>query len=145
MHAKSVKVQNPYFNVVWRKRVIFTLHYKAAQGVLATGVVILNHGQVKRVTPELPPSSSDFNTTPTGGRLSIDSPASCEHISVRWVFSGTRLELMTACLEPDTFSIGYCCLLKQLGVLKSRMPTWVSTSSLDSDPKSTSLVISLYQ
>ncbi|GFY22662.1 hypothetical protein TNCV_2179231 [Trichonephila clavipes] len=33
---------------------------------------ILNHGQVKRMTPELASPSPNFHTTPTGGRLSVD-------------------------------------------------------------------------
>ncbi|GFV61456.1 hypothetical protein TNCV_2937981 [Trichonephila clavipes] len=36
------------------------------------GLVIFNHGQVTRTTPELAPSSPNFDTTPTGGRLSHD-------------------------------------------------------------------------
>ncbi|GFU01762.1 transposable element Tcb2 transposase [Trichonephila clavipes] len=37
---------------------------------LATDLVILNHGHVKRMTPELEPLSPNFHTTATGGRLS---------------------------------------------------------------------------
>ncbi|GFY10435.1 hypothetical protein TNCV_1463251 [Trichonephila clavipes] len=35
-------------------------------------LVILNHGQVTKMTSELAPSSPNFPTTPTGGGLSID-------------------------------------------------------------------------
>ncbi|GFW60373.1 hypothetical protein TNCV_3869061 [Trichonephila clavipes] len=37
---------------------------------MATNLVILNHGQVMRTTPELAPTSPNCHTTPTGGRLS---------------------------------------------------------------------------
>ncbi|GFV34808.1 hypothetical protein TNCV_1451121 [Trichonephila clavipes] len=41
-------------------------------GLLATDLVIFNHGQVTRMTPELALSSPNFPTTPTGGRLNLD-------------------------------------------------------------------------
>ncbi|GFU91501.1 hypothetical protein TNCV_2542691 [Trichonephila clavipes] len=44
----------------------------ATRGLLATDLVILNHGQVTKTTPKLAPSSPNFRTIPTGGRLSID-------------------------------------------------------------------------
>ncbi|GFV12117.1 hypothetical protein TNCV_1796041 [Trichonephila clavipes] len=53
-------------------RVIVTPHYKAARGLLATDLVILNHGQVTRTTPETAHPSPNFHTTPTGGRLSLN-------------------------------------------------------------------------
>ncbi|GFT01026.1 hypothetical protein TNCV_4054281 [Trichonephila clavipes] len=39
-------------------------------GLLAIDLVILNHGQVTRTTPELVSSSPNYHTTPMGGRLS---------------------------------------------------------------------------
>ncbi|GFV01031.1 hypothetical protein TNCV_1009521 [Trichonephila clavipes] len=42
------------------------------QGLLVMDLVILNHGQVIRTTPELAHSSPNFHTTPTRGRLSLD-------------------------------------------------------------------------
>ncbi|GFW74032.1 hypothetical protein TNCV_545561 [Trichonephila clavipes] len=44
----------------------------ATRGLLATDLVILNHGQVTRMTPELAPTSPNSHTTPAGGRLSPD-------------------------------------------------------------------------
>ncbi|GFV93408.1 hypothetical protein TNCV_1987241 [Trichonephila clavipes] len=43
---------------------------EATRGHLATDLVILNHGQVTKTTPELAPHSPNYHTTPTGGRLS---------------------------------------------------------------------------
>ncbi|GFS75698.1 hypothetical protein TNCV_3424461 [Trichonephila clavipes] len=45
-------------------------HHAATRGFLATDHVILNHGQVTWTTPELAPPSSNYHTTPTGGRFS---------------------------------------------------------------------------
>ncbi|GFV23124.1 uncharacterized protein TNCV_1709941 [Trichonephila clavipes] len=41
-----------------------------ATGLLVLDHVILNHGQVTWMTPELAPPSPNFHTTPTGGRFS---------------------------------------------------------------------------
>ncbi|GFW80672.1 hypothetical protein TNCV_3235241 [Trichonephila clavipes] len=35
-----------------------------------TDLVILNHGQITRMTPELALNSPNYHTTPTGGRFS---------------------------------------------------------------------------
>ncbi|GFU65870.1 hypothetical protein TNCV_5011681 [Trichonephila clavipes] len=40
------------------------------RGLLATDHVILNHGQVTWMTPELAPPSPNYHATPTGGRFS---------------------------------------------------------------------------
>ncbi|GFX84905.1 DUF5641 domain-containing protein [Trichonephila clavipes] len=45
---------------------ILTSHCSATRGLLETELVILNHDQVTRTTPEL----ANYHTTPTGGRLS---------------------------------------------------------------------------
>ncbi|GFS74922.1 uncharacterized protein TNCV_1395961 [Trichonephila clavipes] len=41
----------------------------AARGLLTTDHVILNHGQVTWMTPELAPFSPNYHTTPTGKRF----------------------------------------------------------------------------
>ncbi|GFU51604.1 hypothetical protein TNCV_82341 [Trichonephila clavipes] len=48
---------------------ILASHSSATRGHLATDLVILNHGQVTRTTPELAPLPP-LTTTPTGRRLS---------------------------------------------------------------------------
>ncbi|GFU98039.1 zinc finger protein 227 [Trichonephila clavipes] len=47
-------------------------HYLATRGFLSTDLVLLNHGQVKRMPSEMAPLSPNFHTTPMGGRLSLD-------------------------------------------------------------------------
>ncbi|GFX04518.1 hypothetical protein TNCV_900481 [Trichonephila clavipes] len=42
------------------------LHFEATRGLLATDHVILNYGQLTSMTPELAPSSPNYDTTPTG-------------------------------------------------------------------------------
>ncbi|GFY06560.1 uncharacterized protein TNCV_3524161 [Trichonephila clavipes] len=51
-------------NVLERVEVIFTSHYKAVRGLLATNLIISNHVQVTSMTPELPRPSPNFHTTP---------------------------------------------------------------------------------
>ncbi|GFX02589.1 hypothetical protein TNCV_728431 [Trichonephila clavipes] len=41
----------------------------SARGLLTTDHVILNHGQVTWMTPELAPLSPNYHTTPTGKRF----------------------------------------------------------------------------
>ncbi|GFY04613.1 hypothetical protein TNCV_4416961 [Trichonephila clavipes] len=53
--------------------------YAATQGLLATDLVILNHGQITRTTPELAPPSPNFHTTPTLGRLSSTDLTYIDH------------------------------------------------------------------
>ncbi|GFT37598.1 hypothetical protein TNCV_4900971 [Trichonephila clavipes] len=43
---------------------------RATRRLLATDHVILNHGQVTRMTPELASPSPNCHTTPMGGRFS---------------------------------------------------------------------------
>ncbi|GFS79461.1 RNase H domain-containing protein [Trichonephila clavipes] len=64
----------------------------STRGLLATNFITLNHGQVTRTVPEIPPPN--FHTTPTRGRLSLDR-LYVHRLPTRRVFSGTRLELMT--------------------------------------------------
>ncbi|GFU86403.1 hypothetical protein TNCV_1417551 [Trichonephila clavipes] len=42
---------------------------QTARGLLTTDHVILNHGQVTWMTPELEPLSPNYHTTPTGKRF----------------------------------------------------------------------------
>ncbi|GFX88353.1 hypothetical protein TNCV_1705731 [Trichonephila clavipes] len=51
------------------------IKYKDARGLLVTDLVILNHGEVTKTTPELVPPPPEFHTTSMGGRLSLGSPA----------------------------------------------------------------------
>ncbi|GFX93736.1 DDE_3 domain-containing protein [Trichonephila clavipes] len=51
---------------------ILSMPRRCAQGLLATDLVILNHGRVTRPTPELASAFPNFRTTPTRGRLSLD-------------------------------------------------------------------------
>ncbi|GFV15423.1 hypothetical protein TNCV_4834491 [Trichonephila clavipes] len=49
------------------------MHYKATRRLLATDIVVFNHGQVTRTTPELTPSSSpNFHTIPTVELMSLN-------------------------------------------------------------------------
>ncbi|GFS61264.1 hypothetical protein TNCV_3104961 [Trichonephila clavipes] len=64
---------------------ILTPHCLATRGLLTTGVVILNHRQVTRTTPELAPFSPNYHTTPTGGPLDRFNGLHCFS---RRVFSG---------------------------------------------------------
>ncbi|GFT46740.1 hypothetical protein TNCV_1316921 [Trichonephila clavipes] len=82
MRVKFVDPQSPNVEV--------KLEDSATQGLLATDLLILSHGQVKRTTSKLARLSPNFHTTPTGGRLNLALPS-----STRWVFSGTRPELLT--------------------------------------------------
>ncbi|GFV83905.1 hypothetical protein TNCV_1479071 [Trichonephila clavipes] len=49
---------------------ILTSHCSATRGFWASDHVILSHGQVTWMTPELASFSSNYRTTPTGGRFS---------------------------------------------------------------------------
>ncbi|GFY02521.1 hypothetical protein TNCV_3504011 [Trichonephila clavipes] len=45
---------------------------ETTQGLLVMDLVILNHGQMTRTSPELAHPSPNFRTTPTGGHLSFN-------------------------------------------------------------------------
>ncbi|GFU79737.1 hypothetical protein TNCV_3133151 [Trichonephila clavipes] len=47
------------------------MHCKDTRRLLVTDLIILNHGQVAKTTPELAPRSPNFQTTPEPGRLNI--------------------------------------------------------------------------
>ncbi|GFY05162.1 hypothetical protein TNCV_3270341 [Trichonephila clavipes] len=47
------------------------LHYSATRGLLTTDLLLLNHGQDTRTTPELTSHSINFHITPMGGHLSL--------------------------------------------------------------------------
>ncbi|GFT33828.1 hypothetical protein TNCV_4383341 [Trichonephila clavipes] len=73
---------------------------KATRGLLATDLVILNHDQLKRTTPELEPPSPNYHTAPMRRLLSLD------RFNVhQWVFVGTRLKLMTR--QPRVHYLGH--------------------------------------
>ncbi|GFX41269.1 hypothetical protein TNCV_2219671 [Trichonephila clavipes] len=70
-----IKVTNSWpagheFNPMLLSEGILTSHCSATRGFLATDLVILNHGQVTRTTPELATLSPNYHTTPMGRRLS---------------------------------------------------------------------------
>ncbi|GFU62005.1 hypothetical protein TNCV_2306391 [Trichonephila clavipes] len=69
--------------------------HSATRGFLVTVIVILNHGQVTRTTPELAHLSPNYPTTPTGGRLRLDGLFHASAPFLSRVFGGTRLELTT--------------------------------------------------
>ncbi|GFV92391.1 integrase catalytic domain-containing protein [Trichonephila clavipes] len=72
---------------------IFTSHCSATRGLLVTDLVIFNHGQVTRTTPELTPPSP---ITPHQRKEVWALDRFKVHRSpTRWIFSGNRLELMT--------------------------------------------------
>ncbi|GFV53061.1 hypothetical protein TNCV_4644201 [Trichonephila clavipes] len=54
-------------------------------------LVILNHSQVTRMTPELSPPSPNFHTTPPGERLILDIFNVHRSPFARRFFSGTIL------------------------------------------------------
>ncbi|GFW83469.1 uncharacterized protein TNCV_2512541 [Trichonephila clavipes] len=70
------------------------MSWPATRGLLATDHVILNHGQGTWTTPELAPP---LLTTTSGQREDISAldRFNVHRCPTRWVFSGTRLELMT--------------------------------------------------
>ncbi|GFT25168.1 hypothetical protein TNCV_180531 [Trichonephila clavipes] len=55
----------------YKKFVFQLLGPTALRGLLATVLVILSHGQVLRITPELAPPFPNFRSTPMKGRLSL--------------------------------------------------------------------------
>ncbi|GFW08312.1 hypothetical protein TNCV_1656271 [Trichonephila clavipes] len=68
--------------------------YSATRVLWAMDLLILNHGQVMRTTPELAPPSPNFHSISTGGRFNSESLTRISS-STRRDFSGTRLDLMT--------------------------------------------------
>ncbi|GFW51726.1 hypothetical protein TNCV_1186581 [Trichonephila clavipes] len=72
---------------------ILTSLYSATRGLLEMDLVIKNHSQGKRMTPE--PAPPLLTSTPMGGRLSFDIFNENRPSSAWRVFSGTRLELLT--------------------------------------------------
>ncbi|GFT78058.1 uncharacterized protein TNCV_2820611 [Trichonephila clavipes] len=66
----------------------------AARGLLAADLVILNHGQVTWMTPELVPSL--LTTTPKQREdVSALDRFSVHRYPTRWVFCGTGIEYVT--------------------------------------------------
>ncbi|GFU25456.1 uncharacterized protein TNCV_3532171 [Trichonephila clavipes] len=78
---------------------------KATRGLLATDHVILNHGQLKWTTPDLAPPL--LTTTPHQREdVSTLDRFNVHRCPTRWVFSGTRFELMTCLPGSDTLTTG---------------------------------------
>ncbi|GFT53496.1 hypothetical protein TNCV_3324781 [Trichonephila clavipes] len=98
--AATVEAQSPHIGVVWRfgERDASS----ATRGLLATVLVILNHGQVTRTAPELAPTSPNYHITPTGGLKSSPQIHLHRPLSQR-VFSGTGLEV-TSQPRSDTLT-----------------------------------------
>ncbi|GFV42515.1 hypothetical protein TNCV_2905241 [Trichonephila clavipes] len=82
---------------------ILTSHCSATQGPMAADLVILNHGQVTRTTPEPTPPSPNYYTTPMGGRFN-SLRYSLHRSPTRWAYSGTGLEFMTRNPRSDSLT-----------------------------------------
>ncbi|GFT33108.1 hypothetical protein TNCV_1264701 [Trichonephila clavipes] len=65
-------ITNHNFNPDGWSELLLTSQYSVTRELLATDLIIQNHGQVTRTTPELALPSPNFYTQPTGGRLSLD-------------------------------------------------------------------------
>ncbi|GBN07219.1 hypothetical protein AVEN_4328-1 [Araneus ventricosus] len=61
---------------------------KQHEGYFGTDLVISNHGQMTRATPELVSLSPSFHATPTGGRLSTTHDLSCNRPHTQRIFNG---------------------------------------------------------
>ncbi|GBN61250.1 hypothetical protein AVEN_128969-1 [Araneus ventricosus] len=61
---------------------------KQHEGYFGTDLVILNHGQMTRTTPELAPTFPNFHATPTGGRMATTYDLTCNRPHTRRIFSG---------------------------------------------------------
>ncbi|GFT24316.1 hypothetical protein TNCV_3251891 [Trichonephila clavipes] len=57
------------------------MHYSATRWLLAMDLIILNHGQGRRKTPELALLSPNYRTTPTGVPIN-------EHVILTQPFTG---------------------------------------------------------
>ncbi|GFY03585.1 uncharacterized protein TNCV_3092111 [Trichonephila clavipes] len=81
-----------------------TSHCLATRGLLATDLVILNHGQVTRMTPEVAPHL--LTTTPHQRKdvRALDKFV-VHRCLTRRVFSGTKLEFVTSHPQADTLTI----------------------------------------
>ncbi|GFV62390.1 transposable element Tcb2 transposase [Trichonephila clavipes] len=75
--------------------VVQSMHYKAAQVLSELNLVFLNHGQVAKSTPELALPSPNFHSPPSGGRLALNGFNLHQSTSAWWVFSSTRLDILT--------------------------------------------------
>ncbi|GFX72684.1 hypothetical protein TNCV_4062791 [Trichonephila clavipes] len=73
--------------------VLLNSHYKTRLGLLVVDLVILNHGQVTRSTPELTlPSEFGHHTN---GRALSSTDLTCISLSTWSVFSSASLKYMT--------------------------------------------------
>ncbi|GBN61116.1 hypothetical protein AVEN_16895-1 [Araneus ventricosus] len=88
--------------VVWHILIILNKLYQTTSRFEATrGLLILNHGQMTRTTPEL---ALPLRTTPMRGRLTPTFDLACNRSHARWVFSGIRFR---ACNPPTPELIRY--------------------------------------
>ncbi|GFV41961.1 hypothetical protein TNCV_3229131 [Trichonephila clavipes] len=86
------------FEPLTRHAVILTSHYKTTRGLLVTDRVSLSLAQVTMTTPMCWHPSSNYHITITG-RFCLDRNLTSIASSTRWLFSNTRLELMTSLSE----------------------------------------------
>ncbi|GFV78545.1 uncharacterized protein TNCV_1888511 [Trichonephila clavipes] len=117
-----------------RELVNISFQCLAARVLLATGVIILNHGQVTKTTPELTPPLLAF--TPTGGCLSLErfnnlhggSSVILGPVPLKTHRVGQRRTLNLSRAETSSL----CC-----GVVVRRggVPAQVSSASLDHGSK----------
>ncbi|PRD20975.1 UNVERIFIED_CONTAM: hypothetical protein NCL1_53128 [Trichonephila clavipes] len=78
-------------------------HCSATRGLLATDLVILNHGQVTRMTPELTPTI--LTTTPHQREtFELSTDLTCNSPHHGGSLSGTELELVTRQPLSDTLT-----------------------------------------
>ncbi|GFS84126.1 uncharacterized protein TNCV_2365111 [Trichonephila clavipes] len=76
----------------------------ATRGLLATDLVVWNHGQVTRSPPELAPVSPNYHTTPKRGNFELTTDFKCIALKHTEGFSDIGLELMTRQARSDTLT-----------------------------------------
>ncbi|GFV30562.1 uncharacterized protein TNCV_41871 [Trichonephila clavipes] len=93
---------------------MLTSQCSATRRLLATDLVILNHGQVTRMTPKLAPSLLTTTSHQWEDVSALDI-FNVHRSLTRWVFSGTGLELVTCQQRSDTFTTRLPRLLADIG------------------------------
>ncbi|GFX68965.1 hypothetical protein TNCV_683241 [Trichonephila clavipes] len=78
------------FKVPGKSSLFRKIRNRATRGLLVTDLIILNYSQETRATPELAPTSPNFPTTPTGGRLSFHKFNEQRPLSGTWLERRTR-------------------------------------------------------
>ncbi|GFY01208.1 uncharacterized protein TNCV_5076751 [Trichonephila clavipes] len=91
-YGTAISVTNHYTG--WASARVFTSHCSATQGLLATDLVILNHGQMTTMTLELVPSLLTTTLQQWEDVQALDR-FNVHRSPTRRVFSEIRLELMT--------------------------------------------------